>query len=297
MGYLAYAYQGGYRMPEALALFERARDRTVPKLGDNHPLTLAILRNLGHMLHVYGRTSEAVPLLEQVRERELMVHGGQHPNTIVATFELAAAYGSADDLKKSLAMYQLAAAGVERIRFEHSYSDLILEGLSRIHELLKQFDAAVRVRRQALAVAERKHGADSVAAAGELIRLGSLFNQQHKPADAEPVLRRALDILSRHPKAIEEVFAQSLLGAALADQGHFEEAEPILKSAYRGMKYFDVEHEREGSIPPKMRMDAVTRLVRLYEEWGRPDQAAEWRKEQEAQPKTDPHGHGKHMTK
>jgi serine/threonine protein kinase/tetratricopeptide (TPR) repeat protein len=296
MGSLAYVYQGGYRMKEALALFQRARDRIVPMLGEYHPLTLQILRHLGHMLRAYERTAEAVPLLEQVRERELMVLGGQHPSTLVTAYHLAAAYRTAGDWTKALALYQQAAAGLERLNFEHSHAQNILSSLSVVHEELGQLEEAERVRRLVLAVVERKGGADTSERAGQLIRLASLLVQQRKPAAAEAELRRALELLERHPHVRDELYGQSLLGQALADQGQHAEAEALLKAAYRGIKNFPTEHRRQGMLPWSWAVDTAARLVRLYEETNRPAEAERWRKELATLPKV-PKNPGKTMGK
>lgn len=65
------------------------------------------------------------------------------------------------------------------------------------------------------------------------------------------------------------------MGAALLGQQKFAEAEPFLVQAYKGMK------EREPTIPkvelPRLKV-AADRVVKLYEDWGKPDQAAEWHK-------------------
>jgi hypothetical protein len=50
-------------------------------------------------------------------------------------------------------------------------------------------------------------------------------------------------------------------------------------AGYEGMK------QREAKIPPqgKVRLsEAVERMVRLYDAWGKKDKAAEWRKKSEA---------------
>ena len=67
---------------------------------------------------------------------------------------------------------------------------------------------------------------------------------------------------------------ESMLGGALAGQKKFQEAEPLLLEGYSGMK------DREAKIPPaaKTRLaESLKRLVQLYDDWGKPDQAAEWR--------------------
>ena len=92
-------------MKQALTLFEQARDKTVPKLGPYHPLTLKTLSRLGHMYRAYGRTPEAIALLELVRERELMVLGGHHPLTLTTLWDLALAYRKAGELNKALLLF------------------------------------------------------------------------------------------------------------------------------------------------------------------------------------------------
>ena len=70
--------------------------------------------------------------------------------------------------------------------------------------------------------------------------------------------------------------ARSLLGEALAGQGEFSAAEPLLLDAQKALT------ERRDKIPPLDRdvtfRDAAERLVRLYEAWGKPEKAEEWRK-------------------
>jgi hypothetical protein len=68
----------------------------------------------------------------------------------------------------------------------------------------------------------------------------------------------------------------SLLGASLLGQKKFDEAEPLLIKGYEEMK------EREAKIPAPFKhylTEAGERVVRLYEDWGKPEEAAKWRAE------------------
>ena len=70
-----------------------------------------------------------------------------------------------------------------------------------------------------------------------------------------------------------------MLGGALLGQKKYAEAEPLLIAGYEGMK------QREATIPPQGKdrlTEALERLVQLYEATDKPDEAAEWRKELEA---------------
>ena len=58
----------------------------------------------------------------------------------------------------------------------------------------------------------------------------------------------------------------------MAGQKRFDEAEPLLLEGYTGL---------ESSLPADRRAEklplAIERLIRLYDAWGKPDKADEWR--------------------
>ena len=66
------------------------------------------------------------------------------------------------------------------------------------------------------------------------------------------------------------------LGASLVAQARFEEAEPLLLSAYQALTL----HQHE--IPWDQRSTAEQtnhRIIKLYQSWGKPDKAQAWRRE------------------
>lgn len=65
-------------------------------------------------------------------------------------------------------------------------------------------------------------------------------------------------------------FTKSAYGDVIARQGRFAEAEPLLLAGYEGLR--DSSTARPDSVAK-----ARERLVRLYEQWGRPEQASTWR--------------------
>ncbi len=62
----------------------------------------------------------------------------------------------------------------------------------------------------------------------------------------------------------------SVLGAALTGLGRYDEAEPLLLQSYP-----DILEDR-GPEHRRTR-EAARRIVALYDAWGKPDLAAEWR--------------------
>jgi tetratricopeptide (TPR) repeat protein len=105
--------------------------------------------------------------------------------------------------------------------------------------------------------------------------LGFLYFDQGKYQQSEALLRNALN----DPREIKtDVWLRysyaSLLGANLAGQKKYAEAEPLLLSGYQGML------NQEATIPPwghSALEQGGSRIVQLYEAWGKPQKAAEWR--------------------
>ena len=99
--------------------------------------------------------------------------------------------------------------------------------------------------------------------------------RQQKYADAEALLRNVWNAQQdSKPDSWARYFVQSLLGAALASQKRYADAEPLLIAGYLGMK------QREAAIPIPCRQvlhETVDRIVKLYESWSKQGKAAEWR--------------------
>jgi len=69
--------------------------------------------------------------------------------------------------------------------------------------------------------------------------------------------------------------AASLLGANLAGQKKYAEAEPLLLEGYQGM----LARKEQLAAQDQYHLDRAHEwLARLYQAWGKPDKAAEWRK-------------------
>ncbi len=115
-------------------------------------------------------------------------------------------------------------------------------------------------------------GPDHERTAEAMTQLGQILVGQSRYAEAEPTLRRSLAIReSCLPEGNwERAKTATLLGAALAGLDRFDEAEPFLEKNVpivcwnRGTR-----HRRCG--------EAIERVIFLYDRWGKPDQAEEWR--------------------
>ena len=79
----------------------------------------------------------------------------------------------------------------------------------------------------------------------------------------------------KSPQAWRPGFAKNLLGASLAGQRRFAEAEPLVVGGYEAMaaKRASMAAYFQGYL-----VSSGQRVVDLYTAWGKPAVAAEWRK-------------------
>ena len=101
---------------------------------------------------------------------------------------------------------------------------------------------------------------------------------QQKYIEVEKESREVLLLLEKiQPDEWERFNCLSILGASVAGQKRFADAEPLLLSAYQGMMSKQSTVARPYPIRPKLQEEGGTRIVQLYEDWGKPEKAEEWR--------------------
>ena len=276
---LAAAYQDAGRTGEAIPLFEHVRDVRVGKLRPDHPDTLVTLDGLARAYLTAGRTAEAIDLYEHVRAARVQQIGPHHPETLNTLAGLAQAYQAAGNIDRAVTLFEEAARAIEQQQFRHLYAGLVFHTLSACYEQQNQLTRAEAWRRKWLAAVKAQAGPQSTAYATELANLGKNLLRQQEYTAAETMLRECLHIrAAQQPDAWNTFNTRSVLGGALLGQHRYAEAEPLLKEGYAGLK------QREAKIPPlsKVRLaEALERLVQLYDAWGKPEQAREWRQQLE----------------
>ena len=282
---LGLAYQAAGRMAEALPLLEEAVSTWKAKLPPDHPDTLSATNNLAMAYRDAGRPADALPLLEETLRRRKAKLGEGHPHTVVSMHNLALAYLEAGRPGEALPLEEAAVkAQGARLGLEHPDTIRMEITLSRIQAQSGQLSEAERIMKEAVE-RQRKKAAGEVDASGLrggrislaslLSQLGDCLLREGRHVEAEGILRECLSIReSEQPDAWTTANARSLVGGALSGQKRYADAEPLLIAGYEEMK------RREASIPAtsvfRMR-EAGERIVALYEAWGKPEKASEWR--------------------
>jgi serine/threonine protein kinase/tetratricopeptide (TPR) repeat protein len=148
-----------------------------------------------------------------------------------------------------------------------------------MYQMQGKLDEAAKLYRESLPAMRDRLPPTDPKLIGALAHYVSILLSSQKFAEAEPVARECLEIRAANSPGNWLTFStRCQVGAALLGQQKYADAEPFLLSGYEGMK------QSEPSIPPpgKARIrDALQSLVRLYENKGAAEQAAEWRKKLE----------------
>jgi tetratricopeptide (TPR) repeat protein len=228
------------------------------------------------MCRAAGRAEEAIPLAEQVRDARVRMLGAYHRETIQSLENLGLAYQAAGQPDKAAPLFQQAAQGLEQLAFMHDEAALIVETWCDWLLSHGQTDQANLWRQKWLASVKQNTGPESPAYVSVLEDQGANLLRVGRHADAERLLRECLAIRQRNePLGWSTLLAESMLGEAVAGMRKHSEAESVLLRAYEGLK------TREREIPPRLARHHVdlarARIVKLYETWGHPVKAAQWR--------------------
>jgi hypothetical protein len=169
------------------------------------------------------------------------------------------------------------------IGWEHPQAVGTLQRLATCWIEDRRGDEAAAFAGERLQDLRRRLPAGSPAIRMLLFMLGGARKLQGRWAEAETALRECLTLWEQSKD--DDWFhctVQSALGGALLAQKKFAEAEPLLISGYEGMKQRE---EIIGRFYKPQIWYALARLPILYQEWGKPEKAAEWKAKLDAAPR------------
>jgi serine/threonine protein kinase len=277
---LATLYVQQEKIDLAEPLYQEVIQGQTSKLGADHPNTLNTKNNLARIYHHERKFAEAEPLYHEVIRGQTSKLGADHPDTLNTKNNLAELYRDDEKYDRAEPLFREVVEGARsRLGLAHAETQTYFRNLCACHEQMEQPARAEPLWRELAAFLKQRAGADSPAYAHELAALGRNLLQQKRFIEAEPLLRESLASGEQKEAGTWTMFhARSLLGGSLLGQQKFAEAEPLLRQGYEGMK----EHEAQTPEGAKARLtEALERIVQLYDAWGKPDKAAEWRKKLE----------------
>ena len=271
------------------------------RFGPEHSQLAEALTAFGMVL--YGRQDfeRALPLLRKSLAIREKVYGAKHFLSVGTRINVAGAFFGLRKIDDADASYRRV---LPLVRAGHrQWLPTVLDGLAAVAQMRQDFARALELEREARA-AHRALGYtntelyttivsqmtrcafmleryEEAAEAGRealtrvrhhslLAIVGVSLMHLERAAEAEPLLRESLSLrVKQMPDNWLRFNIMSVLGDALARQKKFDEAEPLLLEGYERMR------------PPEQwairKQQALDRIVRLYEAWGKPGKAKEWR--------------------
>ncbi len=271
---LALDYQGDYA--EAEPLYREALEMRRRLFGEEHVDIGRNLFDLGGMLWDHGRLEEAENLLRQSLTMRRRLLGELHPDVAATMSDLGGVLlyrgnvAAAEPLFREALALQRRLFGGEHPAVEDSLNNIGVV----LHEKGDLEGAEARIR-ESVEMSRRLKGDTHPEVGLRLINLARVLLTKGDPAAAEPVIREALEIYRGAERGRRrEIYAEGVLGAVLAGQGRYAEAEPLILEAHRQL----VELQGAGARLPRHMLEY---LADLYRAWGREDRAAEVRRQLE----------------
>jgi tetratricopeptide (TPR) repeat protein len=256
-----------------------ALERSRRVLGEKHPQTAGLMTGLAVAYSNLNELDKAEEMAQHCVELRRSVLGDEHPLTTASILILARVYILKNEIDKAETLTSRALELTRNFRLENNpfliwhYASLGWHNLElgRVTQADTLCDLAYQSMR-------RNPEVNPMANPRVLAYLGAVRLAEQRYAEAEPLLREALQLAEKHwPDSGHRYYVMSLLGGSLAGQAKYFDAEPLLVEGFRGLEL------HRATLPPYVNpsrrvKESIQRVEALYGAWGKPAQAAEWKK-------------------
>jgi tetratricopeptide (TPR) repeat protein len=269
-----YDVQGKYAQAEALDRETLEIRRRV--LGPEHPDTLMSMNNLGAVYQEQGKYAQAEALYKETLEIRRRVLGPEHADTVGTMNNLADIYTLQEKYAQAEALFSTTVEiGGRKLGQENPYTISFVSSFASMYQRQGKYALAETWAAQALARRRHAVGPEQPETMSSAADLALAYVSEGRFAQSEPLAREAWDFNRRkQPDDWQRFRSESLLGASLAGQKKYPEAEPLLLEGYEGM----LARKERMAVEDWYHLDRAREwIVRLYLAWGRPRKAAEWR--------------------
>ena len=303
-------YVGKKKYSQAEKLYREVLDINRAVLGDEDAATLRIVTALAAYYGNYGVSLDTYENVEQllahfldVERRKLGENYIDTRNTLGAladiyrnharsdqaqgrTEQASSELAKAEDLTRQLAAllatlpagtFSTGAPGVPG----GGVAAINMDRLAAIHAAQGKYAQSEKETQQLIEWYQRVPGGE-VNPNLSLVVLGWLKIHQQKYAEAEAALKDACSFLADPQHGVSQVFqtysCQAELAASMIGQKRFAEAEPILLRSHDDLARLDSEILPDRRDAHFTASESEEWIVRMYQDWGKPEKADEWRK-------------------
>jgi len=294
------AYSSRGQNAKAEQLLKAVLDIQQSELGDADSATISTMNALASLYMDEKKFAAAQDTLMRVIAIQRQALGPNHPATVstmsrrwtlyATEYRFFSAQGQREQARQAAKNSIPFLVEFLDVRRNSSGADarnetgLLTLSLTTAHAILGNYAEAEDIWSQSL-VRQQQFGLPSVPTSTAAI--GWLRFMEGNYSSAESIFR---DVCGQITIQIKHLNCESMLGGTLAAQKKFDEAEPLLLRSHdqmRGMTYYQ--------SAPAMNFDDFVleqepgeRILKLYEDWGKPDKVAEWKQKLQAQRATVP---------
>jgi tetratricopeptide (TPR) repeat protein len=269
---LASAYAVLGQNQDALEQLELALAQAREQLGNEHADTLSVMREMGSVYAALGRLDESASMLLEVTQTTERVYGPGSERLVVALNEYGRTLYNSGRFADAVDTFA-RACDILRAQPEHQANAVQLEATMRNHAMALSSagrpDEAIAVLEPLLYRTLEREGENGLPAMFAFNGLGMAYVDAKRPADAEPLVRKALAIAEANDTdGVNIAMIRRNLGRALIDLQRFAEAEAELLHAW-------ARFESEPGLPGHR--TTLHQLCRLYEATGDTEKLAKYR--------------------
>jgi tetratricopeptide (TPR) repeat protein len=279
MNNLAGVYQEDGKYIRSEGLISEALEIRRRVLGPEHPDTLESMHNLARVNYLQGRYEQAEAQFSRTVEMRRRVVGPEHAKTLLSMWMLAAVYAAQGKYARAEPLFKQTSETSRRVLGpEHPYTLGELGDFAFMYQQEGDYARAESVAAEVLTSRRHRSGSQNPNTVSSALDLGLACASEGKFTESEALAREALEFYQKEePDDWQRYRAESVLGASLAGEKKFAEAEPLLSEGYQGM----LARKDRIAIPDRYHLDRAREwLVQLYSAWGKPEKAAEWKKKQ-----------------
>ena len=265
-------YLGHYAISDALNRRLLATHRQM--YGERHPMVADDLINLSAIQYNQGHYPEAEGFARQALDINISWYGKDHPEVASSLTSLGQALGRQNRYDEAEDVLQQSLAIQERVYgATHNRVALALNELGNVELKRGELDRAEARFRRAVDIYRTVNGDRHYSVAIALSNLGGVYLERKQYARAEELLREVIARMTEALSAdhLNTGVAQLRLGRALLRERRYDEAETHLLAGYE-----IIGKQTAPSI--SWQQTARQDLVTLYEELGRPEKAARFRR-------------------
>ena len=270
MSTLAIILERTSRSEQALELRRQAYELRRTALGEAHPFTLQSMNNFGVALWYRRDLEGAEQILEQASAIWTNAFGADHPETLRVVHNLGLVRMDQGRLDEAARDFEAVLDARRRTLGEDAASLADpLKNLAMVRGRQERPAEAAELAWKALELQRRKFGPAHWAVLDTVLHVATHQRSAGEPDEAAALLEEGLEtIRGTADPSLSNLKArmQATLGGCLTDLARYEEAEALLLEAHATFRRAGWTFGWISEL-----------LVELYQAWGKPERAAEYR--------------------